>query len=152
MDFPDRNIHRKSRAGVLIFFTLPANLYTGTAIASRKSICNLGMHARSLSIISIGVIPMPFSCEVKKREGNWQTNKVWIIPCELVWTKEQNGDKIRQQQVKSWEKEGQPRINITVHIKLYSEIVFFFSVSRSLEYLHLSPVTMSGKATRQRSE
>lgn len=67
MDFPDRNIHRKSRAGVLIFFTLPANLYTGTAIASRKSICNLGMHARSLSIISIGVIPMPFSCEVKKR-------------------------------------------------------------------------------------
>lgn len=67
MDFLDGNIHLKSRAGVLVLFTLQANLYTGTAIASRKSICNLGMHARSLSIISIGVIPMPFSCEEKKR-------------------------------------------------------------------------------------
>ena len=67
MDFPDGNIYMKSGAGVLVFFILPANLYTGTAIASRKSICNLGMHARSLSIISIGVIPIPFSCEEKKR-------------------------------------------------------------------------------------
>ena len=69
MDFLDGNIHLKSRAGVLVLFTLQANLYTGTAIASRKSICNLGMHARSLSIISIGVIPMPFSCEEKKERG-----------------------------------------------------------------------------------
>lgn len=45
------------------------HLYTGRAIASKKSICNLGITARSLSIISIGVSPICFSClQIKQKE------------------------------------------------------------------------------------